>query len=88
MKEQAQQHADYIANSGSNNNQPDSPVQTEGWRKNFGRVNSNYNNDQPPQQQQNPAVQTEYPIEEVKLSKHAKRRAKKKQKIVVCGETQ
>lgn len=81
MKEQAQQHADFIANSGSNTQQPDSPVQKEGWRKNFGSVNNNSD------QYQNPTpatTQPQFAIEEVKLSKHAKRRAKKKQKIVVC----
>lgn len=58
MKEHAEQHANFIANS-SSYNPSDSPVAKDAWRKNF----SSYDQSTASQQQYAP-VQQQYIIEE------------------------
>lgn len=78
MKEQAEKHANFIANV----NPSDSPQTKDmsAWRKGDQQYSQ-----QQYQQQEAYVNQDLYSIEEKKISKHAKRRANKKKKIVVEG---
>ena len=75
MKEQAMQHANNLLA----NNDDESPPIKEGWRKNDKEAFNEPVLQQAVYQNDISAI----PIEEIKISKHAKRRANKKKKIVV-----
>ena len=82
MKEQAQQHANLMANAGTQEDSTTSPpVKKEAWRK--GDLEAEAIREA--QVELLAASTPVYSIEEKKLSKHAKRRANKKKKIIVSG---
>ena len=76
MKDHALQHEDLLRKKVQDHPAADSPPTKESWRKSDQTEETSYFT---------PQIEHSIPTEEKKLSKHAKRRANKKKKIIVSS---